>query len=832
MALSMDRNTLTPLVGIVILALLVSASAPTAGQQPVEPPGKPWWDDFLTIVQTGNTERAAAAHAVAALCGAADDPCWGIFHQRIRNVSYPGRVAALHERGLKAITWIECFGTTQAHIVQLKRDANGAWVRYPSDPSLTRVFCNAWGWKAFDGTGEVRWVGVHNYFEPEDFARPYTRLHPRYGCPPMTYPDGRLAVGYARTRAQPWTHRVFDAACAKNVLGRVHFENRELNRARGDADAESDGFMDVPDPGFTPEEWARRRRERLIGLETLRFSVGKDSACPLWIDYLRASIRQALDLGIDGVWADNFSPWDSLGACPLNKAFGEWSVAGFRRYLGETFAPERLRDIGVTDWKSFDVRQHLREQCRKWGGVPDNLRDNTWRDPRWLDDPVWRAYVIYKRQTGTRALSRFYRTIKEEAAAAGEPDFLIMGNDIPMFGLGWPRGDLDMVSTELSWSWSLTGGSRGLMPPPLGSYVPVYKLAREHARSRFVNIWMYVPKEQQAKPNIARVLYYQGLATHALPMPHYPHRRDVGDEATDAAFFGFVRRAAHTFADRLPIEEVGLYFSSSSQLASLTPRGFLSFNDQTHAFSFWGWGTALTWQHVAWRAVPEWKLTAETLGGLRVLTVPNAAVFPAEDVPVLEQWVYAGGVLVLAGECGLRQGEKGNFDRAPGGSTLAPLAAAASGREPGRLGKGVVVCLTEDPGVRFYKATDRRLEMMSPFATVLDQATAISGPLLLDAPGVPWHVALTPYLDAKARRLFVDVNNTNIDLTNDTVTPTQNLTLTVTLPPSLRGQTLQARVLSPDELPEVRMRRLSDGRVALDLSPLSVYACVVIERQH
>ena len=539
-----------------------------------------------------------------------------------------------------------------------------------------------------------------------------------------------------------------------------------------------------------------------------------------------------MDLGIDGVWADNFSPWDSLGARPLNKAFGEWSVAGFRQYLGKTFAPEQLRDMGVMHLEHFDVRHYLRDRCRRWGGVPDSLRDRTWRDPRWLDDPLWRAYVIYKRQIGTRALSRFYRAIKEEAAAAGKPDFLVTGNDIPMFGLGWPRGDLDMVSTELSWGWSLSGGSRGLMPPALGSYVPAYKLAREHARSRFVNIWMYVPKEQLGKPNIARVLYYQGLATHTLPMPHYPHKRDAGDEATDAAFFGFVRRAATTFGDRLPIEEVGLYFSSSSQLAALTPGGVLDFNNQTHAFSFWGWGTALTWRHVAWRAVPEWKLTASTLASLRALIVPNAEVFPAEDVPVLERWVRGGGFLVLAGECGLRKGEKGNFDRAPRGSTLASLAAAASGREPGRLAKGTVMYLADDPGVRFYKATDKRTELLSPFVALLAQATASVGPSVLDAPAVPWHVGLTPYFDARTRRLFVDVNNTDIDLVSDTITPTQKLTSTLTLPATLCGKTLQARALSPDEPPDVRLTRLSDDQVELEIAPLVVYASVVIEGRH
>lgn len=789
----------------------------TARQEPAATPrAVPWWDSFPTIAQTGDADLAARTHAVAALCGVADDPCWGIFAQRTRFASAPERVEDLHRRGLRALTWLEGFGTTQAYIVQLRRNEDGTWLTQPSDPTLTRVCRNAWGWQSFDGTGFVRWVGAFNYYDPEDFLGPYTYLHPRYGAPPMTYPDGRAAAGFTGGPDQPWTHRLYDATCAKDVMGRVHFENAELNQETEGTEGAATILAETPDPGYTPEEWAQRRRDQLTRLQTTRFNVGKDSACPLWNGYLRASIRQALDLGIDGVWVDNFSPWDSFGARPLTKAFGEWSVAGFRQYLAATFSPEELAAMGVGDVSRFDVRTYLVDRCRAWGGPPEDFRAPAWGDPRWLDDPVWRAYLIYKRQTGTAALSRYYRTVKEEAAAMGKPDFLVMGNDIPMFGLGWPRGELDMVSTELNWGWSLTGGPRGLMPPPWGSYVPVYRLAREHAASRFVNIWMYAPKDQLGKPNIARVLYYQGLASHTFPMPHYQaRRRDVGDEATDGEFFAFVRQAAPTFGERAPLEDVGLYFSSSSELMTLTPKGFADFGNQTHAFSFWGWGTALTWSHVCWRAVPEWKLTQETLAGLRLLVIPAAEVFPAEDVPVLERWIKGGGTLVLAGRCGSRLGEGGNFAPCPPGTGLGALA------ESGQLGQGRVVTVPDDPGLAFYQAREERPQLLAGFAPIL---SAVQTPLA--APMVSWKVGLTPY--TAPNRLFVDVNNTDIDLATDTITPTPPLRFAIVLPPDLRGKQLHAEVLSPEPVPKVDVTITEGGRAEVSLGPVEVYASVLI----
>ena len=44
----------------------------------------PWWDDFPTMIQVSDPRTAALAHATAALCGAADDPTWGIFGQASR----------------------------------------------------------------------------------------------------------------------------------------------------------------------------------------------------------------------------------------------------------------------------------------------------------------------------------------------------------------------------------------------------------------------------------------------------------------------------------------------------------------------------------------------------------------------------------------------------------------------------------------------------------------------------------------------------------------------------------------------------------------------------
>lgn len=789
---------------------------------------KPWWDSFPRLVGSGNADLCARLHANAALCGGADDPTWGLYGQRVRWASFGRSIAQMHALGLKALVWVEAFGTTGSYIAQLKRNPDGSWLKDAGNPELTRIFAQHWCWQLYDGTGEIRWVGLPNYYDEDDFARPYVRSHPRYGSPPITYPDGIVAQGSVGRTEDPRDRRIYDAACSKNVLGQVTFDygynaavNR-INRETGQPVGPLTGLLNTgeaplgpPDPGFTPEQWARLRRERWAG----EFSAGKDSACPMWADYARASILHALDLGVDGLWVDNFSPWDSFNGNPVLKAFGEWSVAGFRSYLREHFDAATLAQMGVEDTARFDVRRYLRERCRQWGGAPENLRDPRWRDVRWQDDPVWRAYLIYKRRAGTEALTRFYETIRQTAAEAGKPDFLVSGNDIPIFSLGWVRGNLDMVSTELSWGWGLTTGPRGIMPPPLGCYVPVYKVAREHARSRFVNVWMYVPEAQKGRPNIARVLYYQGLANHALPMPHYPGRT-AGNEATDAQFFEFVQRVAPQLEGRTPMEDVGLYYSSSSQLMEMLPGGFRNHSAQPHSFSFYGWGAALTALHIPWRAVPEWKLTPQALAGLRALILPSSQVFAPEDLPVLQDFVHGGGWVLIAGTCGTRAGEAGNFDRLS-------EALSAEAVDPDRSGPGGVVTVPDDPGLAYYGAAEERPHLLEAVRRALEPALA-EARVSVEAQQVPWTVGLTPY--RQSGRIIVDVNNTQVDLGTDALTATGPLTFTVRLPEELQGVPLQARVLSPDGAPTATVAPRDRDDVRVTVSPVEVFASVIVER--
>ncbi len=118
---------------------------------------------------------------------------------------------------MKQIGYFETYGQSYSLVSEL-----GAW----DQTNLTPVLHTHWGWQNYAG-GTTRWLGTKNFFDDEEYARPYTRTHPRYGGPAMTYPDGTVATGYDGPDTDPRNSRVYDAAVSKDVLGNIYIDTKE-----------------------------------------------------------------------------------------------------------------------------------------------------------------------------------------------------------------------------------------------------------------------------------------------------------------------------------------------------------------------------------------------------------------------------------------------------------------------------------------------------------------------------------------------------------------------------------------------------------------------------
>jgi len=779
----------------ILAALVTAAGGPVRADEA-------WWDDYPLIVQSDSLSVLESYNASISLNGGGNSPSWGPYGTHVG--SPPSILSEFENAGFKTMCYFEGFGEAATFVAELgENSGDGAPIVH-----------SFWDWSNYSG-GATAWIGAPNFFDEADFAQPYTRSHPSYGGEPMTYPDGSTAAGYIGSETDPRNSRIYDAGSSKDILGNLAYV-----------------YSSVTSPPYTGLVQ--------IGCDYAgHMNFSKDTACPKWIELDRAAAKLlASERGMDGLWADNFGSTDSFSVSPVRKAFGEWSVARFRDYLVSHFTPAELADMGVSDVNTFDVRTYLRGQCVAWGGTDTDLNSAVWQDSRWYDDAMWRAYLIFKRQAGTEALSNYYHEIKEGAAEGGITEFLVAANTGPIDTHGWLRGDLDLASFECPLGWMLDCGSYGFGLPPDTRLSPRYKIARELAKSRFVNIWLYFDSyggydAYRQKPGVVGTLFYEMLATGALPMAYPTEARipDLPELYTE--FNTFVKSVKDTFGGRVPVEEVGVYYSTSSLLVEITPGGLQNLDDQPHQFGVYGWGTALGDLHYQHRYVPEWKLNAQTLADLRVLIIPHAEVFDPDDVNgTLLPWVNGGGLLIVTGNSGERRGEAHNFDPNSAGLSFASLTGVSSmspapSEALNSVGLGKVLYLPDNVGAQYFTERSQRATLLPNLSEAMDQVLAGGPVIALSAPGVGRSVGLNMYQDPATMRLFIDINNMDCDAETDVIAPTGALSFSVTVSPWSGIPDLEAAAYSPDGAVSVGLAKAA-GSVSVSVGSVTRYASVVL----
>ena len=781
-----------------------------------------WWDNFPRIVSTSNVQTALAYNANISITSAQQDPGWGLYGQKVGES--PSLTQAFNAAGIKSIGYYETLGQAYCYVAELSTPSKSTEYR--------TIEHQHWTWAGYSG-GAIKWIGLHNFFDDEYFARPWTRTDNLYGGEQMKYPNGSIASGYTISSSDPRSSRIYDAGFAKNVLGNLHADynyNEVVNADNGS------GSPTGPIAGllYIPED------DKYSGM--LLFA--KDPLCPYFDSFQYSSVNYAAGKGMQGMWSDNYGPWDSLNMKPVTRAFGDWSIHKFNEYLAKTFSPQQLLSMGVANTAAFDIAVYLQGKVSEWGGNPANLNDGKWTDSRWQDDPLWQAFLIFKRQTGTAALSQYYQTTKRAAADGGQTDFAILGNDIPGFSLGWARGSLDMVSTEMNAGWSLCAGSRGFMLPPLGRFAPAYKAAREHARSRFVNVWFYndhyedylkhLPPQYYANPAVIWVLYSEMLATHTLPKISDGNTRNTGSPQINSEFFDFVKLIEPQFGHRTAVEEIGVYYSSSSIVNQLLPGGIKDFDSQPHQFAVWGWATAVEQLHYQFRILPEWKLTSENLAKLKLFIVPESIIFESSKVAILQSWVQQGGRLIVTGASGKRNGEENNFALYTNGYSLLPLTGIADmSNAPSEkittIGNGRVLYIKDNIGLDFFVNESSRSTSLGAIAGYLDTAAEGCEMLLTPVSGLAPDISLTVYEDICDGKYFIDAVNFDIDLETDTINPTGEIKFRLILPEWMVGQDISIRAVSPKSSPAVSYIKTSADVVEITLGSFTYYASTIIE---
>jgi hypothetical protein len=712
----------------------------------------------------------AQSAARVVLVNIAADPTWGPYAQRLSVLDTDAIRRGLQDSDALTLTYIEGAGDCMVYAIALERRTDGSFAGDAGDPQTPRPVRTHWCWGAagLPKGNTLTWAGIHATVLGEAYVRPRHTLA-AIGVRPPTYPDGRPAVGRVSGVAPPLDAELWDACAAKDLNGRI----RPIFAAA----------IGVAPGQDAPEPLREGLYRAVAGADALEasglapgqavwcgcISVHKDLSAPFWRDYARASARTIARAGVNGVWCDNWSPWDNFGYPPVHHAFGEWSRSRFREWLADGAPTAVVVEAGLSAGSEADVRARLKDRARSMGSQdPSNLDDAVWSDRRWLDDPAWRLYKAGRQIQARSDLRAFHRSLRSGAREGGNRDFLVCANDIPFYALGWARDSwTDMVHTEVTPGWHMGAGTRGIMLPPYGRMAVVYRAALAHQSGRHCAGWYYLdgPNEQyRGHEGLARVLMSEALANGAVLLCDPAQARVTGSVATHWWLNTFMRSRETALADRTPVGDVGVVFSPDCQLYELAPGGFPDMDQQPHVFGHWGWGTVLMEAHVPYVVVPDWRLNDRMLQNLRALVLPDVVCMDDASVAAIERWVRAGGRLVATGACGVRQGTGGAFALRERGGILDRL-----GAPPGKAwqthqaGRGHVVCCSAPAGMEYYWATSARR------SELIGMAHLVGAGKLLAAPEAPSTVEIGLWRSADRRGLDVDLANVGIDLGADTL---------------------------------------------------------------
>ncbi len=787
----------------------------------------PWWWDYPTFIATSDWQLFTDSHARLAMTGMAIDPTWGRYAQRLAELDHAKRFQPFREAGARNFSWIEGFGDVMLYALAFQQKEDGSFVMREDDPTCASGLRSHWNWAhpSLEHGNAMRWVGPHNSVNDEDFAMPAFSRE-AVGLPVPTYPDGAPAFGYRDDLPYPLNARVYDACCSKDINGQIEpnydpptgvnvWENVKLVHPEL-----AQGLL----PAY-PGKDVVQRVEGVPEGEPVYCgvaSLGKDLSAPFWLEYARASITCLAEQGVDGIWCDNYSPWDNFGSPPLRKAFGEWSVARFRDWLEELPVATR-QQLGVQVSAMFDVRDYLKAKVTELGVADSSdLNSPVWNDRRWMEEPVWNAYKAFRQLRAQEDMTAFYRVIHEAAAEAGKPDFLIAGNDIPLFSLGWVRPEyVDMCNTELSPGWHPGTGTRGVMLPPTGKMAPMYRLALELQQGPLAAAWYYLEGENQARndsPGLVNTLLSEAFANGTLLLADPENSRVAGDLAIHSAWNKFINSARTELGIRRPLADVAVVYSPDNQLLEMAPGGFPDMDEQPQVFGALGWGTALTDAALPYRMLPDWKLTDTELKGLRTLVLPHVTALSEEAGQSILRWVQAGGQLIVTGPLGTREDPSGCFlpREKSLGETLFNLGSDGTDKRVRRLGAGSVTWLAANLGRDYYLTSDDRPRRLPELLNLVGPSELVAGRL-------PSRIGLTLWRSEEGRARFVDLANYNLDPLTDALSPIGELSVRVRLPEGWSAATVRA--LSPQDQTSAEVV-CRDGWARITARDLGHYACL------
>ncbi|MBC8422421.1 MAG: beta-galactosidase trimerization domain-containing protein [Chloroflexi bacterium] len=618
---------------------------------------------------------------------------------------------------------------------------------------------------------------------------PGTGRRVKYGF--QAYYDGQPWMKYA----PPWSY--YFAGPWQDPSGNVVTDTIEVGAVRG-IDGEKIWGESVP--------------------PMLAYTYQMDVNNPYWLEYVQKVGEILVDFAADGIHLDEFN------VANFYAFYGYWSRSRFRDYLQEYYSVEELAAMGIADVETFDILTYVHEE---------NYDSYPWLARR---DPVWLAYLIFQVEAREDFNRELVRHIKDYAIRRyGDDHLMITANNpplLPVSALSAPYVDVPILEQNVTGWW---GNIPPYGLPPVGKLSGTIKLSRISSHAPYVHYFYgldfaaYIRDnfDGQLPSNLYSVHQAEALANGAMigaevresGNPYYLHFPEVRVKG----FNDFILRHQHLFADRQDYAKIALIFSERSQVAGFYPHGGY---DEPHTAEYMGWYLALTDLHHQYVPLVAEILELYDLSQYDLVILPSTTVLSSRTVATLEAYIAGGGNLIVTHDTSLR-GEDLNLlaDYA-----LAPVTGVHLGSEPPvsytTYGDGKVVYIHDTVGAYYQSVKVNNLDP-EPYKLQIQDALGYC----LDAPlletNAPETVGVTLYTQPH-NRLVVNLNNYDLDVSSDQLTPKQDIAVSFTVPEGFATDHLRAFLLSPDHQVSVLPLQIQDDELSFTVPELHAYEVVLI----
>lgn len=725
-----------------------------------------------------------------------------------------GWLKAMDTEGIRKSAWLEQGGEARA-ILGAVHSLGGS--NYEIDP-LTgnpKLIAHNWTWDQNGpdvnvNANKIVWMGLHSWADQQDWQG--TAIRPSSFTQP-TYPDGTPATGYLDSSIFPTKAKLYDAMCSKDLNGNYMLEG--LMSVFGNSNT---GKVPVLQPDGSTKWYGD-------------IFFGKDLATDWWTKYNIQTSRYFIDRGISAFWVDNYTGFEFIGTYPMTSSFGYWTESKFRDFLS-------AHPGIVPDPSTFDIKAYLVNQFLAWYPSlnPHDLSNPTvtvaWRDSRWQQDNVWKAFMSFKAETAHTRAQELYDGIKSEAVSAGKnaDDILIGGNDIPRLSNAAITGtEVDMVNSEYNPYYSAITGFSTDGLPPYGHAGPTYSLSVNFAKSKRANIWYYLSDgyaKYQNRSNLGEILGYEALSKNVLINTSNETPSVEGTDEASKKINRYIKKMTTTFGQRKSVGKIGLVYSTQSELNILMPGGYLNWGQQYNIGEFDGWGTALEDLNYPYRAIPDFKITSAELADIDVLILPHVKVISSDMVNnVLIPFANSGKTILVSGT---DSGSIKPWSALFANNTSSLLYVLTT------IGKAQFVSGT--PGSDFYAVhltpgTDRTNKLITIKNIIENLITTGKLDREINLTNFNDFVLTSLNYDSSTNIFFVDLLNENYDLPRDILTAENGGTLRINLPAGLQGKTLNVKFYDADQngaFQNINYTSIDSKTIDANIPGFRVYGSLVI----